>query len=642
MASKGYTGTVTIVIILILLPAIIPLPSLANEEKGWTRTCTVHIAAVSSTGGGVLSNLTVTLAYPGKGRVYISTSPASEIDTQGSARLAALAASIVAGVDMSSYDFYYDIEAPSIIVGGPSAGAEMALATLFLLLGEKCNTSIVATGMIQPDTTIGPVGGLKEKLEAVARAGGKMFVVPEGQLVYTYYQEKTIRRGPFIFVTREPVTVNLTEIGKQLGVKVMEASSLLDLYYIARYGTHAPVQHPNIPQPREDIVDSVESIINSLLSEANSTINALTSKGTRNDLVRIAGQYSETAGNLLNSGDIYGSLLNASLAYGMAIAADKTEEALQNDLDVTDLVTQANLTLDLLWDRLENASTSNTFNLTSLALSSWLVGEASYYYALALQNLVERDGSYYLPESLLTVDLTGSWLLGKTLGYAKAAEYIMELSTKSTGEEVSLEKLERFSRTLEATAKSSLAYAEKLFQEVGASTDTLNEPAYLLDLASTSNSSIVKAGLSIGAISIVSTSIHKTFNTWSTSKALGIIEVFRSLKLNDTIATLLLYNSAYPQRLDASLLIAVLGSRASGKNLTTPSLPISTPTGTNTTVPEMPGNISLPITAPQPAETPGRPSPAPKPGNNIGIIVMIASAAIVIIVALALVLQSAK
>ncbi|MEB3787290.1 MAG: serine protease, partial [Desulfurococcales archaeon] len=106
----------TLILVILLSNALAPVAG-AQRRQEFVGECTLRIAAVSSSGGGVLGNLTVRVTE-GTGRVYISTSPATEVDTQGAALIAAFTASMLLGVDPARYDFYYTLESPSIIVGG--------------------------------------------------------------------------------------------------------------------------------------------------------------------------------------------------------------------------------------------------------------------------------------------------------------------------------------------------------------------------------------------------------------------------------------------------------------------------------------------------------------------------------------------
>lgn len=76
------------------------------------------------------------------------------------------------------FPFKIDIEVGS--VGGPSGGQILALAiydklTPGALTGGK---KIAGTGTVTPDGTIGPIGGIRQKLYGALRAGAKWFLAP--------------------------------------------------------------------------------------------------------------------------------------------------------------------------------------------------------------------------------------------------------------------------------------------------------------------------------------------------------------------------------------------------------------------------------------------------------------------------------
>lgn len=79
-----------------------------------------------------------------------------------------------------SYDFPVDLSIDTGDVGGPSAGLAFTLGILDdLTPGELTGGEDVAvTGTIQPDGTVGPVGGTGQKAAAVRDAGIGTFLVP--------------------------------------------------------------------------------------------------------------------------------------------------------------------------------------------------------------------------------------------------------------------------------------------------------------------------------------------------------------------------------------------------------------------------------------------------------------------------------
>ncbi|NOZ88554.1 MAG: hypothetical protein GXO15_01370, partial [Crenarchaeota archaeon] len=210
--------------LLLLVLHLAAVAASAAEGGGylWARSVSLRVPAVARTETGyigVMSNLTVTVAWPGRGLVYVSADPLAEVDMQAAARVAAVIASLIAGYDYRSFDYFVRIEADSPIVGGPSASAAMAVGFLAAFEGSSVRSDFSMTGMIDPDATVGPVGGVPEKLTAAAKAGVKVFAVPAGQLV-----ARDLNTGAM---------VDLSKLGDQLGVEVYEAYTVLDAYALA-------------------------------------------------------------------------------------------------------------------------------------------------------------------------------------------------------------------------------------------------------------------------------------------------------------------------------------------------------------------------------------------------------------------------
>lgn len=77
-------------------------------------------------------------------------------------------------------DLPIDVDIDTGSVGGPSAGLPFALAIIDVLSeGELTNgLKIVATGTINRDGLVGPVGGIQQKTVAAERDGADVFIVP--------------------------------------------------------------------------------------------------------------------------------------------------------------------------------------------------------------------------------------------------------------------------------------------------------------------------------------------------------------------------------------------------------------------------------------------------------------------------------
>ena len=211
---------------LLTLIALLLLVSTSSAEfVNATQKTIKAVAVVSGENRGATINITV-IVTPGNGRVFVSTLPYTEIDMQGSAQLAAITACDLTGKDFLKYDFFYIIEAEAPIVGGPSAGGVMTVATIAALLDLPIRDDVFMTGMIYPDGFIGPVGGIPYKLEAAAKNGAKIFLIPKGQRYVEVEETKRIQKGPFVLVTTETKTVDVVDYGRKLGVNVIEVETV--------------------------------------------------------------------------------------------------------------------------------------------------------------------------------------------------------------------------------------------------------------------------------------------------------------------------------------------------------------------------------------------------------------------------------
>ena len=149
----------------------------------------------------------------GTGRVFVDTFPLSKIDTQISMRFAKEIACDFLEYDCDDYDFIYTIRAGSPIIGGPSAGAAATILTITVLSDIELKEDVSITGTINSGGLIGPVGGLKEKIEAGAKNGLKKILIPEGDRI-------KINRS-------DNESINITEFGKENDIEIIEVLNLI-------------------------------------------------------------------------------------------------------------------------------------------------------------------------------------------------------------------------------------------------------------------------------------------------------------------------------------------------------------------------------------------------------------------------------
>jgi len=204
------------------------------------REVSVNIAAVRSDGVGMISRLTVEI-MPGAGRVLVDTHPLVGFDFQYADRTAVKVASNLTGYALD--DDGEGLEGADVLflvstltgesveiqsIDGPSAGAATTVATIAALENKIIKENVIITGTINEDGSIGPVGGIFQKAQAASEAGAELFLVPNGQSVVTMYRQVVQQRGPFQWVTYEPVTVDLNEYSENAGwgIEIREVSTV--------------------------------------------------------------------------------------------------------------------------------------------------------------------------------------------------------------------------------------------------------------------------------------------------------------------------------------------------------------------------------------------------------------------------------
>jgi len=197
---------------------------------------------------GVVTDFVITVT-PGHGHVYMETWPLAQVDMQASARLAVQVAGKVLGVNISHYDVFIQVLANSSIIGGPSAGGTMTVGIIAALKGWQINPQVMMTGMINPDGTIGPVGGILEKASAAHKAGAKLFLIPEGQEIQYVQITNRSTGGNVVSVITVTKAVNVSKYAmERWGLRVVPVSNIYQAVY---YFTGHKLPRPKPPSKVE-------------------------------------------------------------------------------------------------------------------------------------------------------------------------------------------------------------------------------------------------------------------------------------------------------------------------------------------------------------------------------------------------------
>lgn len=448
---------------------------------------------------GAVINITVVVT-PGNGEVFVSTSPYTEIDMQGSAQLAALTACDLLGIDYMKYDFFYTIHANAPIVGGPSAGGVMCIATVAALKNLSIRRDVFMTGMIYPDGFIGPVGGIPYKLEAAASHGAKYFLIPAGQRIVYVRETKIVKNGPFIFESTVTKPVDVVKLGEKLGVKVVEVETVNQAL---EYYTGYKLEQKNATINLTRYSNILKKLADKMKKEAEDLYSIFSQIATKDELSNIK-KIMDEAQTEYNQGRYYTATSEwftamIKMRYIQYERTIKTEQALENEFkrvqkDINNMLGYLN-------------STSNSVGLESFQL----YGAAEERITIAQNYLNKAESSsdvntalYYLAYARERVESARLWL--SLLPGIK--------------EDVPLGKQEikRRAQLYLSQAESMIVYASSIYgqkdllelaqQDVDAGRTQLDEGLYCGAALSAINA-ITKASLSIELIGFPSSQIQE-------------------------------------------------------------------------------------------------------------------------------------
>jgi len=144
---------------------------------------------------------------PGKGNLILTGSLGDVMKESARAALSYLQSNTekygINGELGDKFDIHLHVPAGSIPKDGPSAGLAMTMAMLSLFTGKPVPAALAMTGEITLRGKVMPVGGIKEKVLAAARAGIKRIIMPKGnERNFEEIPEEIRRKITFTFVEK--------------------------------------------------------------------------------------------------------------------------------------------------------------------------------------------------------------------------------------------------------------------------------------------------------------------------------------------------------------------------------------------------------------------------------------------------------
>ncbi len=466
------------------------------------RNVTVYAPAVAQTSSryiGVISTITVTIQDNGSGRVFVDTLPLTQIDMQGSARLAVkVAKSLVendeeCNINPSDYDYFFVVRTSSPIIGGPSAGAIMTAAVISLLENWTIDDKTVMTGMINPDGSIGPIGGIIQKIDAAYSVGATRFLIPKGQGTYIETITETVSEGGWTQIITRQVSRNVTDYAwENYGIDVKEVEDINDvLLYLT--GWEFPVVESEDRITTEDYTDSMKPLATNLLEEASKSYkNASISFNNSNIPNRYPFYYKNHVTEILNNAQQ--NLKESQDWFEQELYYTSTSNSFQSLIDsrfVTYACDYFNSNdkdgyVKFLLDEVKNihnekselAKNSEIHGMITLQC----VGAAQKRAADSDAYISEADDSYQSSDYL-----TALYKIAYAMERSASVGWWINISSsfREMGE-INASMIEDLAGEYIEDAQQAIIYSSIIIQEIGGTSNYLNEAEGLLEAAKTS------------------------------------------------------------------------------------------------------------------------------------------------------------
>ena len=464
------------------------------------RNVTVYAPAVAQTESGyvgVISTITVTIQNNGSGRVFVDTLPLTQIDMQGSARLAVKVAGAYVrrdNISVDDYDFFFVVRTEAPIIGGPSAGAIMTVATIALLEQWDINNWTIMTGMINPDGSIGPIGGIPQKIDAAHSVEATRFLIPKGQGTYIKTVYETVDDGIWRRIITKQIPESVAEYAmSNYGMEVVEVEDVNDaLVYLTGYDFPITTADSNITT--EGYIYSMKPLAETLLDELegfyNNTSNLFDNTSEdipnaypvyyRNQVNTILGyalDYLEESKELYNEGRYYSSTsmsFQSLIDSRFVIYACEYFQSNEGDEYLKSLVSDVNSFYEEQSEIAGDANISGFISLQCVGGAQNRASEAETYISNAQSSYTNQDPLgvlYNLAFAMERSKSVGWWLnLSESCNFNDTGNI-----DNATIKNLALEYLE--------DAQQATVYSSVILQEIGETSSYLTSAEELLETA---------------------------------------------------------------------------------------------------------------------------------------------------------------
>jgi predicted S18 family serine protease len=426
----------------------------------------------------------------GKARIKVEPNPTGEVSVgvfeqfAGGAgnqwRAAVFMASFLSSVTLGRLltDFQFSVHCSGRI-DGPSAGGLMSAGILAAMTGAPINPKATMTGTINPDGTIGPVGGIPQKFRAAAQKGKTVLGYPVGQ-----------RMNKDLALGRK---VDLHGVAKQNGAQAREVRDIYDAYnlltgkFLPRPTPLAPARLALNPQVKK----AVQKMITHWTTHTQKALQGFAATGVRNPALTAHARKSQrkarSALQLAKIGQISAAyqralesaVLSTITVYGATFVKNAQARNLRGILAELNKLSKATQTMDALAEKLSKIKPQNlneftgllfAFSYTVEAIATSVAGAEKYKAAKKMLARIQGTGGRApakqinaLMETLMqsTIYLSVCYIM------ASAGTQIAQISAFGGGKALQMnpQKLGRLAQMYFSAAATNLKYFDSIVLE---------------------------------------------------------------------------------------------------------------------------------------------------------------------------------
>jgi len=376
------------------------------------------------------------------------------------------------------------------MIGGPSAGAMMTVAVISLLENWTLDNNTVMTGMINPDGSIGPIGGIPYKIDAAHSVGATRFLIPKGQMTYTEMVTEYQDINGIIWQNTYPVTKNVSEYAQtNFGIEVFEVEDINDalLYFT---GWTFPVKESPDKITTEDYITAMKPLATNLLDEARTAYeNASDLFNTTTISNRYPNYYRNQVTDFLNTAS--DRLLESSHWYDDEVYYTSTSKSFQSLIDshFVAYICQYFATDDQeeLVRSLLNQTNQNYMNKSELAKNASIYGMVTLQCVGAAQQRINEAASYLSTANtsfLNNDDFTALYNIAFAKERIESVRWWLNISTPfNDSGEINQTMITTLAEEYLDDAQQAIVYSEIIINEMGESSEHLNDAKTLLETA---------------------------------------------------------------------------------------------------------------------------------------------------------------